>query len=57
MRVPVAVLDALFSGGRDTLDVAAAVRALRDRGDGELVRVAGGDAEVRVWVDDDQDGQ
>jgi hypothetical protein len=56
VRVPIAVVDALFSGADDTIDLVAAVRALGDY-DGDIVRVEGGDARVRVWVDADQDGR
>ena len=57
VRVPVAVLDALFSGSGDEIDLVAALHALADQGDGELVRVEDGDSRVRVWVDGDQDGK
>jgi hypothetical protein len=57
IRVPIAVVDALFSGPGDEIDLVAAVRALGDHGDGEIVRVENGDSRVRVWVDADQDGR
>lgn len=56
VRVPIAVVDALFSGPDDEIDLVAAVRALGDY-DGDIVRVEGGDSRVRVWVDADQDGR
>lgn len=52
MRFPLEVIDALFSGPNDTLDLAAAVRALADHGDGDIVTVEDRDASVRIWVDD-----
>lgn len=51
VRFPFAVLDALFSGPDNQLDIAAAVRALADYGDGDMVTVHEGDTHVRVWVD------
>ena len=51
IRFPVAVLDALFSGDGDTLDIGAAVERLADlRGD--IVHVRGDDLQVRVWIDE-----
>ena len=57
VRVPVAVLDALFSSGEDEVDLLAALRALGDQADGELVRVESDDAQVRVWIDGVQEGR
>lgn len=52
VTVPLKVVDALFSTTRnDELDVAAALRALRDAGDVLLVTVQGSGEKVRVWVD------
>lgn len=51
VRIPEEVVEALLSGEGDELDVAAAVRALADRGEGELVTVDSHDAKVRIWVD------
>lgn len=52
IKVPMAVVEALLSGEGDTLDVAAAIRALADHGAGELVTVTEADSHVRVWIDD-----
>ena len=50
IRIPVVVLDALFSGDSDTLNIAAAFERLGElRGD--IVRVTGDD-HVRVWIDE-----
>ena len=51
IRIPVAVVDALLSGDGETLNVHAAVAQLGElRGD--IVRVNGGEHQVRVWIDD-----
>ena len=51
VQVPLAVVDALLSGEGDELNIEAAIRALVDEGEGELVTVTGDDEQVRVWVD------
>ncbi len=51
IRFPVAVLDALFSGDGDTLDIGAAVERLADMR-GDIVHVRGDDLQVRVWIDE-----
>jgi hypothetical protein len=51
VKVPMKVVDALFSAGKDELDVLAALRALSANGDTELVSVKADDATVRVWLD------
>jgi len=51
VRVPVAVLDALVSGDGDELDLLAAVRALGEHGEAELVTVEESDSTVRIWID------
>lgn len=52
IRIPIVVMDALFSG-RDSeeLDLVAAVRALAQDGGMELVAVDDDDSRVRIWVD------
>jgi hypothetical protein len=52
VRFPFEVLDALFSGPEEQIDLAAAIRALAEFGDGDMVSVREGDTRVRVWVDD-----
>jgi hypothetical protein len=52
VRFPLVVVDALFSGEEGRLDFAAAVRALADYGDGDMVTVRDRETTVRVWVDD-----
>ena len=51
VRFPLQVVDALFSGGEGRLDFAAAIRALADYGEGDMVTVRENDSIVRVWVD------
>lgn len=52
VQLPMAVVDALFSGPEGTLNFAAAVRALADEGNGHLVEIRDGNDTVRVWIDD-----
>jgi hypothetical protein len=49
--VPFTVVDALLSGGKDELDLLAAVRTLGTIGDTVLVTVNDKDSKVRIWVD------
>jgi hypothetical protein len=51
IKIPVAVVDALLSGGGDRFNVAAAIEALVRQGEGELVTVNGDNETVRMWVD------
>jgi hypothetical protein len=51
VKVPMKVVEALFSAGKDELDVLAALRALSQHGDTELVSVKDGNDTVRVWMD------
>ena len=51
VKVPMKVVDALFSAGKDELDVLAALRALSAHGDIELVTVKDDENTVRIWVD------
>lgn len=57
VRVPVAVLDALFSSSEDEVDLLAALRVLGAEADGELVRVESDDSQIRVWIDGVQEGR
>lgn len=57
VRVPLDVVDALFSAGPGEIDVLAAVRALGRHTDGDLVTVTGPNETVRVWIDDVQAGR
>ncbi len=50
VRMPLQVVDALL-GTAGKFDFAAAVAALADNGEGELVSVQEDDESVRVWVD------
>ena len=51
IKVPMKVVDALFSAGKDELDILAALRALSANGDTELVSVKDSENTVRVWID------
>ena len=56
VRLPLAVVDALLSGGEDELDLMAALDALVDSGGGDLITVESSDESIRVWIDR-SDGQ
>ena len=51
VKVPMRVVDALFSGSKDELDLVAALHALSAQGDTELVSVKDEENTVRVWLD------
>jgi hypothetical protein len=51
IKVPMKVVDALFSAGKDELDIVAALHALSANGDTELVSVKDDDNTVRIWID------
>jgi hypothetical protein len=51
IKIPMKVVDALFSAGKDELDVVAALRALSSNGDTELVNVKDDENTVRIWID------
>jgi len=51
VKVPMKVVDALLSAGKDELDIVAALHALSSNGDTELVTVKDDENTVRVWVD------
>jgi len=51
IRVPMKVIDALLSAGKDELDLVAALHALGTQGDMELVSVKDNENTVKVWLD------
>ena len=51
VSLPMTVVDALLSGEENELNITAAIEALVEEGEGELVTVTGEDEKVRVWVD------
>jgi hypothetical protein len=52
VKIPMKVVEALLSAGKDELDLVAALRALSVHGgDTELVSVKSDDSTVRVWLD------
>lgn len=56
VRFPLDVVDALFSGDPDRLDLAAAIRALAAY-EGDMVTVQDRDNRVRIWIDDRNEGE
>lgn len=51
VKVPMKVIDALLSAGKDELDLVAALHALGAQGDTELVSVKDSENTVKVWLD------
>jgi len=51
VKVPMKVVDALLSSGKDELDLVAALHALSASGETELIRVKDDENTVRVWID------
>jgi hypothetical protein len=51
IKVPMKVIDALFSAGKDELDLVAALHALSGQGDTELVSVKDSENTVKIWLD------
>ena len=51
VKVPMKVVDALLSSGKDELDLVAGLHALSLQGDTELVTVKDEENSVRVWLD------
>lgn len=51
VQVPMKVVDALLSAGKDELDLVAALHALGAQGDIELVFVKDSENTVKVWLD------
>ncbi|HTQ60691.1 MAG TPA: hypothetical protein VMI32_10735 [Candidatus Solibacter sp.] len=51
VKVPMKVVEALLSGGKDELDIVAGLHALASQNDVELVSVKDEDNTIRVWMD------
>jgi hypothetical protein len=51
IKVPFTVVTALLSGEKDELNLVAALQALNQNGDVDLVTVNDEDSTVRIWVD------
>lgn len=51
VKIPLSVVDALLSAGKDEIDLVAGLRMLSSQGDTELVSVKDEENTVRVWVD------
>ena len=52
IRIPLAIMDAMLSGPSDRLNLAAAVKALKESGVRELISIESDDSKVLVWIDD-----
>lgn len=57
IRIPLKVVDAMLSGKGEELNLAAAVKALRDSGVKDIITVKDEDTSVRVWIDDKNVGK
>lgn len=53
IRLRTEVLDALLSGEGDKLNIEAAIVALKEQTEGDIVSVEDGEETVRIWVDDE----
>ncbi len=51
IKMPLAVVDAMFTGRSDEIDLIAALDALTDHADGDLITVESDDTSVRIWID------
>jgi hypothetical protein len=51
VKVPMKVVDALLSAGKNELDLVAALHALSEQGNTELVSVKDEENTVRIWLD------
>ncbi len=51
IKVPVSVVDALFSGSTNELDSKAALMALQQSGAGEFLTVHDNHSDVKIWID------
>jgi len=52
IRMPIAVVDALVSAPDGRLNLSAAVKALGERGTGDLITVTDRESHVRIWIDE-----
>lgn len=51
VEIPIGVVDALFSGEGEELNIAAAIARLQNER-GDIVRVKDGEKDVRIWIDE-----
>jgi len=51
LRVPVDVVDALLAAPGDELDIKAALVAMQQKGNSEILSVNDKDTKIRIWVD------
>jgi len=52
VTLPTRAVDALLSAPDDTLDLLAAVRALKTSGASEIVSITDDETNVKVWIDE-----
>lgn len=52
IRIPLSVVDAILSGDGESLNLKAAVQALKDSGVKDIITVKDEEKTVRVWIDD-----
>jgi hypothetical protein len=52
IKIPLAIVDAMLSGPENQLNLAAAVKALKDSGVRDLITVESDNSKVLVWIDD-----
>ena len=53
IKVPVSVIDKLFEGEGEELNLRAALAELERAAHGQVISVMDGDTEVKVWIDDE----
>jgi hypothetical protein len=52
IRIPLSVVEALFSGDPNELNLLAAVQALQEEAESSMITVNERDSMVRIWIDD-----
>jgi hypothetical protein len=52
IKVPVSVIDKLFEGDGEELNLRAALEELERSAHGQVISVTDGDTQVKVWIDD-----
>jgi len=57
IQIPTAVVDAMFSGKDDELNLLGAMQALRDSGVKDIISVKSDDATVHVWIDENNEAK
>jgi len=57
IRMPMAVVEAMIRGDGHEIDLLAALEALADTTDGDLITVESDDSHVRIWIDSNPTGE